>query len=270
MTNNKKKEYYIGLDIGTNSVGWAVTDKEYNILKFKGMNLWGVNLFDEANTAQERRSYRASRRNLQRRKERQRLLKEIFAEEISKIDPDFFLRLDESDLYLEDKSIKSKYSIFNDKNLTDKEYYKKYPTIYHLIMDLIEDEEKKDIRLIYLACNWIIKNRGHFLFDGDKFNTADSLNDSLKELIYCLNNDPYNLELDVDNADISKILTDKSMKTKEKQVELAKYFGNSKLEKGVITLLSGGSQNLSNMFEDENLKNAVIKKIDFKDFDIDS
>ena len=31
-----KKEYYIGLDIGTDSIGWAVTDTEYNLLKFKG------------------------------------------------------------------------------------------------------------------------------------------------------------------------------------------------------------------------------------------
>lgn len=24
--------YYLGLDMGTNSVGWAVTDKNYNLL----------------------------------------------------------------------------------------------------------------------------------------------------------------------------------------------------------------------------------------------
>ena len=29
------KDYYIGLDVGTDSVGWAVTDKDYNLLKFK-------------------------------------------------------------------------------------------------------------------------------------------------------------------------------------------------------------------------------------------
>lgn len=29
-------KYYIGLDIGTNSVGWAVTDEYYNVLKFRG------------------------------------------------------------------------------------------------------------------------------------------------------------------------------------------------------------------------------------------
>ena len=34
--NLNSGDYYIGLDIGTNSVGWAVTDKDYNVLKFKG------------------------------------------------------------------------------------------------------------------------------------------------------------------------------------------------------------------------------------------
>lgn len=38
--------YYIGLDIGTNSVGWAVTDPEYNIIRKNGKSLWGVRLFD--------------------------------------------------------------------------------------------------------------------------------------------------------------------------------------------------------------------------------
>ena len=32
------REYYIGLDMGTNSVGWAVTDKNYNILNFSTMH----------------------------------------------------------------------------------------------------------------------------------------------------------------------------------------------------------------------------------------
>lgn len=33
---DNKKEYYIGLDMGTNSVGWAVTDTEYNLMRAKG------------------------------------------------------------------------------------------------------------------------------------------------------------------------------------------------------------------------------------------
>ena len=41
-------DYYIGLDVGTTSVGWAVTDKQYNISKFKGNAMWGARLFDES------------------------------------------------------------------------------------------------------------------------------------------------------------------------------------------------------------------------------
>ena len=29
------KEYYLGLDMGTDSVGWAVTDKDYHLLRYK-------------------------------------------------------------------------------------------------------------------------------------------------------------------------------------------------------------------------------------------
>ena len=47
----RKGNYYIGLDVGTESVGWAVTDNEYNVKKFKGNAMWGARLFDEANDA---------------------------------------------------------------------------------------------------------------------------------------------------------------------------------------------------------------------------
>ena len=36
------KDYYIGLDLGTSSIGWAVTDSNYNILRKKGKDLWGM------------------------------------------------------------------------------------------------------------------------------------------------------------------------------------------------------------------------------------
>lgn len=37
-----EKEYYLGLDMGTNSVGWAVTDDAYNLIRFKGKDMWGI------------------------------------------------------------------------------------------------------------------------------------------------------------------------------------------------------------------------------------
>ena len=66
----KVAEYNIGLDIGTNSVGWAVTDLENNILKHGNKNMWGARLFDEGQTAAERRNFRGTRRRIERRKER--------------------------------------------------------------------------------------------------------------------------------------------------------------------------------------------------------
>ena len=98
------KEYYLGLDIGTNSVGWAVTDENYELYKFHGKRMWGIRLFEQANTAADRRMKRANRRRLSRRKQRIDLLQELFAEEMYKIDPTFFIRLNESRLLVEDKS----------------------------------------------------------------------------------------------------------------------------------------------------------------------
>ena len=43
-----ERKYYLGLDMGTSSLGWAVTDQEYHLIRAKGKDLWGVRLFPEA------------------------------------------------------------------------------------------------------------------------------------------------------------------------------------------------------------------------------
>ena len=77
-TRMMQKEYYLGLDMGTSSVGWAVTDENYKLLRVKGKDLWGIREFEEAQTAAERRSKRISRRRRQREVARIGLLKEYF------------------------------------------------------------------------------------------------------------------------------------------------------------------------------------------------
>ena len=84
-----KKSYYLGLDIGTNSVGYAVTDEEYNLLKFRGEPAWGVTVFDEGELCEKRRKFRSARRRLDRQQQRVDLLQELFAKEIAKVDPRF-------------------------------------------------------------------------------------------------------------------------------------------------------------------------------------
>ena len=158
-------EYYIGLDVGSGSCGWAVTDEDYNIVKIAGKHLWGSRLFAPGNTAEDRRVFRANRRRLQRRAWRISLLNELFNTELAKKDPSFLIRLKESELNGDDpnKTIKNRFFLFDDQNFTDKDYLKNYPTIYHLRNKLLTDGVD-DIRLLYLGIHHIIKHRGHFLY----------------------------------------------------------------------------------------------------------
>ncbi|MCM1043370.1 MAG: type II CRISPR RNA-guided endonuclease Cas9 [Corallococcus sp.] len=163
------KNYYLGLDIGTDSVGWAATDEQYKLLRANNKSLWGVRLFDSANAAAARRLNRESRRRLERRKWRIGLLQQIFAPIINNVDENFFARLSDSNLYDGDKREKTIFSLFSDKNFTDKDFYSRYKTIYHLRLAMMNKEDP-DPRLVYLALHHIVKYRGHFLNEGD---TAD-------------------------------------------------------------------------------------------------
>ena len=49
--NLKETDYYVGLDCGTSSIGFAVTDTDYNLLQARHKDMWGSHLFDEASTA---------------------------------------------------------------------------------------------------------------------------------------------------------------------------------------------------------------------------
>ena len=125
MKSTEKKRYYLGLDIGTDSVGYAATDPEYRLMKFKGEPTWGVTTFEAAQPAQTRRLFRTQRRRLDRRQQRVKLLEELFADEIAQIDPRFFIRRRESALLRKDKE--EPFALFSDSTYTDREYAKKYP-----------------------------------------------------------------------------------------------------------------------------------------------
>ena len=158
------KEYYLGLDIGTDSVGYAAADTDYKLLKFKGEPMWGVTLFDPAMDKADRRGFRTARRRLHRKRARVEFMMELFAPAIGKIDPAFFRRIRESALFPEDREDpNAPIGIFTDEGFTDKEYAEKYPTIHHLINSLMTDSAPHDVRLVYLACAWLVGHRGHFL-----------------------------------------------------------------------------------------------------------
>ena len=260
----EKKVWYLGLDIGTASVGWAATDKEYKIIRKNKKRLWGVRLFEEATTAQERRTYRSNRRRLARRKWRLYLLEELFSEEIAKVDPNFFLKLKESKYHNEDKTHKLPYTIFNDKDYTDKDYYKEYPTIYHLRSSLMTENEP-DIRKVFLAIHHILKNRGHFLLQGQSFKDGN-INNLIKEL----------LELDILHHDIEvndeiveniKNIAIEKKNLTEKVNGLKKLFPKEKQLLEVFRVILGGKSSLDKIFAIEEYKelDASVKSISFKE-----
>ena len=67
-------EYFVGFDIGTNSVGAAVTDEKYHVLKFKGNAMWTSAVFESAQQSADRRLNRTARRRLDRSQQRRDLL----------------------------------------------------------------------------------------------------------------------------------------------------------------------------------------------------
>ena len=63
---------------------------------------------------------------------------------------------------------------------TDKDYYKAFPTIYHLRKTLMHSEEKADPCHIYLALHHMIKYRGNFLYSGQSFKQSEAgLNETI-------------------------------------------------------------------------------------------
>ena len=157
MTVDNRKKYSIGLDIGTSSVGWAVINNDnFKVMRKGNKKLWGVRLFDEAQSAAERRLYRSTRRRYDRRRERIKLLQEIFCDEIQKNDVNFFKKLKESFYREDDLENKTIHMSVAEKNMI-KNFHDKYPTIYHLRSRLVNNPQKEDVRLVYLALHHIIK-----------------------------------------------------------------------------------------------------------------
>ncbi|MGN0047228.1 MAG: type II CRISPR RNA-guided endonuclease Cas9 [Eggerthellaceae bacterium] len=162
-------DYIIGLDMGTTSVGWAVIDENGELLHFKGKPTWGSRLFAEASFAQEARAHRGQRRRYERRRWRIGFLQGFFVEEMAKTDPNFFIRLSQSSLLLGDKTGAAagfRQPLFCE-GFAEADYYKRFPTIFHLRQWLMETDEKADIRLIYLALHNIVKHRGNFLHEDE-------------------------------------------------------------------------------------------------------
>lgn len=266
--------YYLGLDMGTSSVGWAVTDENYQLLRRKGKDLWGVRLFPEAQTAAGRRSFRVSRRRREREKVRIGYLREFFSKEIEKIDPGFFQRLEDSKYFLEDKTVRQPFALFSDAGYTDKQYYQEYPTVFHLRKELLTSAEPHDVRLVYLAILNMFKHRGHFLNSGLK----DGSIGDIKELYSALRSGAEE-QLEMELAPLpateilEDILVDKSLSKTAKLDKIKETLQIRKDEKGQIELwklICGLSGKLPEIFAQDSFSEENKNyKLSFRDGNYD-
>ena len=260
MKKEKTLDYFIGFDVGTNSVGYAVTDEDYSLLKYHGKLMWGSHIFDEGETSQNRRAFRTARRRLDRRQQRVALINDFFTVEICKKDPDYFIRRRESSIIRDDGE---KTRLFADWN-EEKEYFVKYPTIYHLLDDLENDPKLHDVRLVHIACAWLVAHRGHFLSEVSKDNIGevtdfDKVWNSLCSFI-SENSSVLPWNADIPYSDIADVLSKKASVTeKTKALSETLFPGIKSVPKGIsdggffdvqqmIKLLCGAKCKVSDIF----------------------
>lgn len=285
--------YNIGLDLGTGSVGWSVTDENGNLCYFKGKPTWGSRIFPSANTAADARGHRGLRRRYNRRKWRLNLLQEIFIPEIQSVDPGFFIRLNQSALFPEDRGgIQTDYiyALFNDKDFTEKDYFKRFPTIYHLRKWLMETDEKADIRLIYLAFHNMVKHRGNFLQQDKRDLTSENANVKASVEEFCVHLQDYCDEVGIpcdainNESKIIEALSDTKSSKSKIQESIQKQLGvkadesilfdskaAKKFSKAISSALVGLSSEMADVFtfedQSENLKTKIYIS---KDEDVES
>lgn len=291
----ENEKYYLGLDVGTDSVGWAVTDTNYKLLRYKGELMWGVHTFDAGENAEERRQHRSARRIQNHKRRRVRLLEELFAKEIGEIDSTFFIRRKESRLFKDDEE---KYRVLPEKDatgcyMTDEAYHERYPTIHHLIYDLMypnsedfkddsrksvfpEISEKKiyDPRLVFIACSWLVTHRGHFLFESDNF--VSDFEDKYNEFLcfaaeYAKNNNevdasewaesPWTNSADAPNK-LQRLINEPNNSTKE-----LSFNGNFPIKKIEELLKAKKPIELNNIFPDCSVADKISLGMDDEKFD---
>lgn len=282
------KEYTIGLDIGTNSVGWAVLTDDYKLISLKmkiggntekkqmKKNFWGVRLFDEGQIAEGRRIKRTTRRRYNRRKNRINYLQDIFLEDMKKVDPNFFLRLGESFKVGDDKELE-RHPIFATLE-EEKAYHEKFPTIYHLRKELADSSEKADLRLVYLALTHIVKFRGHFLIEGELNTENTSISKTFKTFLKVYNETfdaPSDNDSDfkpVDETVNGEEILNANFSRSGKAERLVKLFTGEKSTGNLaqfIKMIVGNQGNFKKMFElTEDAKLQVSK--DAYDDDLES
>ena len=279
--DREKIKYSIGLDIGTSSVGWAVVDNNFKLLKKGNKNMWGSRLFETAETAANRRKNRSTRRRYNKRRERIRLLQELMANMVLSVDPLFFIRLSQiTFLDEEDKSAllndkyKGNYNLFIEDDYNDQNFYNNFKTIYHLRNYLCQTTKKEDPRLIYLALHHIVKYRGNFLYEKQDFSLDVSRIEEDLESVLDKINEFNDLGMVFDGQTIIKILnilkenSNRSEKIDKCLKQIAIDKKNKQVFKNLFNGIVGNQFNFTKMisdeiiqYEDEDIRQCCIRRI---------
>lgn len=251
MSSSKQglRRYHLGLDIGTNSIGWTAIDDHFSLLRVKGKNAIGVRTFKEGETAADRRGFRTARRRLSRSRWRLQLLDDFFAPYLAEVDPNFLARLKQSDISAKDPAKNQEFMgklLFPDQEATvngngyptliqmrkemSAEKAADFPVfnIYQLRYALMNEKRKFDLREIYLAVHHIVKYRGNFLNNTsvDKFKanqidfnkSFETLNDLFRQV-----QPTTSFQIDLTKVDeLGKLLLDTKQKKADRQKAAAK------------------------------------------------
>ena len=133
----------------------------------------------------------------------------------------------------------------------EKEYHKKFPTIYHLRKQLADSKEKTDLRLIYLALAHMIKYRGHFLYEESFDIKNNDIQKIFNEFISIYDNTFEGSSLSGQNAQVEAIFTDKISKSAKRE-RVLKLFPDEKstgLFSEFLKLIVGNQADFKKHFE---------------------
>lgn len=246
-----KNPYYIGLTVGPKYAAYAVTNESYNLERFKGQDMWGIYKFSEAETSEARTAARSARKNIKKEKKRIGLLRTYFYNEVMSVDKNFFIRQDNSTFFPEDKDAVlngSRNVLFDDDNYKDSDYYKQFPTIYHLRSYLANSSRKADIRLVYLAVSNIMKHRGNF-YTKNLEDTDNSIKDIYINICHLAAQLDIHFDEQSDPDRLMEILLNPALNNKTKATLAAQAMkALTKQETALVKLLSGLKVKLVDMF----------------------
>lgn len=268
MANEK---IYLGLNIEPENISWAVANNDYQLCKYDKRLMWGVYNFDEAQLSEKRRTARSSRRRYKRQTGRVSLCQELFAKALYKKDKNFLLRISEGALTAEDAKHRKHYVLFEDANYTDKDYYTQYPTVHHLICELIKNKAPHDVRLVYLACSYLLAYRGHFFYSISEDNVGGITDFSplYNNFYSSLTNLCGDVPFEKKKSEFEKIIRSKNSLTLKKKAfnELmfagkAKNYDNDIISYSILcNFISGGKIKISKLFANEDYEDLETNEI---------